>query len=109
MTLTFERVGLPPAVRYRPDATWRTWAHEVADAQDERGWTDVTLTFTPLALDRRSLFTAVTYWDTVGHVIDGLIGARLLDGPGAITAVRLERSELAGVNGLRVTVERAAT
>ena len=54
------RTGSPVFVWRKPDDSWRTWAYEIARAQDERGLRRVTLTFTLLCRDNRSMRFAPT-------------------------------------------------
>lgn len=91
----------------KPDDSWRTWAYEIARAQDERGLRRVTLTFTPLCRDNRSMRFAPNYWPTVEHVMDGLIGAGLIAdrGPDHLCRIVLNAGRIEGVDGLEVQVE----
>jgi hypothetical protein len=62
------------------------------------------LSFTPLARDNRSIFGPLTYIDTVGWVVDGLIAAGVFAERRDITDLIVRSSTVCGVDGLEVAV-----
>jgi hypothetical protein len=96
------RTGMPPSVSRHTDRSWRTWAYDEAHNLPALG--KVAISFTPLARDKRSVFGPLTYFDTVGHVIDGLIAAGTFADKRDIIDLILRRSRIIGVDGLEVVV-----
>jgi hypothetical protein len=104
------RLGIAAYQWNQPDDSWRKWAYDEAKALGVTGLTGVTLVFVPLAVDRRYVLNATTYWPTVEQIIDGLIGARVIAdrSPRSVTLVTLSPSDVVGVNGLEVQILTAA-
>lgn len=100
--MILRRAGMPPSVSRHTDRSWRTWAYDEAHGQPALG--KVYISFTPHARDKRSVFGPLTYFDTVCHVIDGLIAAGIFADKRDIIDLVLRRSDIVGFDGLEVVV-----
>jgi hypothetical protein len=104
--MILERHGVPAFTARRPDGSWRTWAYQAGLESGAVDLKRVTVVFTPLARDNRSVRNANSFWPTVEDVVDGLIGARVLSdrSPASLAGIVMRSGEVVGVDGLRVSL-----